>query len=262
MKKIEGVIFNKRAVKDNDVIISVLLRSGQRVSIYCHGGQSARRGKASLLELGFMNSYVTSGSPDKTLRLMEISSIWQHKNIRYSYELLSALSFICELIDQVTVQHCEDVRGDKQLFNYCSNAYYYLDQIDINKRFNILFLFLVKLMLQQGIFPALSNCMLSQEKLSTERPIILSAEHGGFVTHDALSRIIDNRAIALNDDRALLLLLREYVVGSFKEASSLSLTYSSYLYQILLFYCYQIGIDLKKFKTLSLIKDQAFLGSQ
>ncbi len=253
---LEGLIIKKVAVKDNDLLVSVLLRSGEKVSLYCHGGQSGRKGKASLLEIGMMNRYEVSAKRKdaSVLRVKEIQSIWQHQTIRYNFKIFAGLCFVVEISELIAVSYFSDGSEKDEtakLFNIISNTLFYLDHAEDNPLFSILTLFLIKLMQEQGVFPSLDRCVLTGEQIRAESIVSLHPAEGGFCMHDALS-VAGEKNIRENDI-ALCSLLRKSQYLSFKDIAQMDEQSFTVFYKVLSFFCYQLHQDINRFKSLNLL---------
>lgn len=259
---LEGLILKKVVVKDNDLIITVLLRSGAKVSIYCYGGQSSRKGKSALLEIGMMNKYeVSSKKKDGSVFVLkEVQNIWQYKSIRHDFKLFSALCFILELLSDVTLPyHHEDEQYIKSeaedLFKITSNAIFFLEKEAAKEQCSVLsvmFLFMIQLMQQQGVFPSLEDCVLTGDKLYPDARVCLHPREGGFCLLDALS--IKGETQRREDDDMLWGLLKTHQLGSFKQLQPIENLSFSHFHQLVHFFCYQINKELDSLNSLKLLK--------
>jgi DNA repair protein RecO len=250
---IEGLVLKKLPMKDNDLIVSVLTRGGAKASIYSYGGQSSRKGKSSLLDVGLMNCYevVAKG---RMLRLEEVTSIWQHQAIRHDFTHFSMLCFACELIEIIALPYDKENREQNtELFKVMSNFIFHLDSSNKEDSWKCLFLFLVQLMNVEGVFPDLHHCVLTGESIENFACSIYPAQ-GGFALNDALS-VKEGNIEHLVDDRMLKESMEVYQKSSFKKLSNLTSIQFVDIEKLLFFYCFQQHIEMSYLKSFQLLKD-------
>lgn len=249
---IEGLVLKRMPMKDNDLLVSVLTRAGLKASIYSYGGQSSKKGKASLLDIGLMNRYEVSAK-SRMMRLEEITSLWQHQNLRHDYDRFTMLCFVSELVELMALPFEFDAdEQNGELFKIVSNFVFYLDSADKKSSWKCLFLFLISLMTVEGIAPDLDRCVLTGESLEGFACSLYPLE-GGFALNDALS-VKEGSVEQLTDDRKLRDLMSFYQQGAFKQLNSLPEVDFFELLKSLNFFCFQQHIELSHLKSFSLLK--------
>ena len=188
--KVEGLILNKVSFKERDVIARLLLRNGLKISVRFFGARGTRRqGRASVVEVAHMLSLelAFSRGTSQLYCAKEWDLIWAPRNIRYHYTAFSTACFILEILDRVTVAcnlHDSVQDGERSfepLFAVASNALYRLDLAPQEDPGHHLLLFLGKLLLALGVFPARHHCGRCQRELESPLPLALDQEHGRFV---------------------------------------------------------------------------------
>lgn len=109
----EGLLINKTAYKERDLIVKLLLRSGNIGSFYVYGGQGGgKKQKPTLFELGAMlkvdikerKSSKIDGSD--LMVVSESARLWAPQNVRYNIQAfyLTCLYFeIFQKLDRKSV---------------------------------------------------------------------------------------------------------------------------------------------------------------
>lgn len=259
-QKIEGLILYRIPFKEKDLISRVLLRNGQKVSILFYGGRSTRKGKAPLLELGMMNEIQLSQTK-KTNELYgakEIKNIWSHQAIRENYKAYYLLCFQLELIDKLSVEcnlHQEEDYGNTLYdgnFRVLSNSLFFLEEAVKDNDFDpfvLLAMFLSKVLLEQGIFPEVNECIITGKSLSENRDdLILIQDQGGFSFKDAG---LDQQEFSQQNDRTLfdfLVCSKDLPYKNYRELDKFRGQIS--LLKLFQYICFQLNFEQSSFKTL------------
>jgi DNA repair protein RecO len=244
---LEGIVIKKVVVKDHDLLVVILNRQGNICDIYCYGGQSSRRGKSSLLEIGMMNRYSVSLRRNGSYVLKSAESIWSYKGIRFNYSLFSALAFICELASVLAIK-TDEQEQNRGLFNIFSNAIFYLDRMEERNVPGLLVLLVVKLIRFMGIMIDCENCVYSEKTLTAEDDLILNFSLGGF----GISKFYSD-GVQGESDRQLWKIVKVCSHTSFKQLPlqfDISIGHLNKLSQFLFF---QLNISLEQFNSLRLL---------
>jgi DNA repair protein RecO len=185
-------------LKERDLIINLLLRSGKRISILCYGGRGGgRRHRAGLLDLGYMLKFElqqtrSRGSSD-LVTAREWSSVWAHQHLRHHYQAFYLLAIFLDLVKRLSVEadlqdpHESDDQEQEGVFTVLSNAVFHLDErcsrADSNITINLhLVFFLIKLIYHSGIYPDTKSCLECHSSLVKARgELTFLLEQGGFL---------------------------------------------------------------------------------
>ncbi|OFZ77138.1 MAG: hypothetical protein A2451_14415 [Bdellovibrionales bacterium RIFOXYC2_FULL_39_8] len=196
--KLDGIIISKYPYRERDLIVRLLLRNGKKASVIFYGGKGGgSKKKSSILELGFLVEVELQKSREDSeiFTAKEWVLKWHHDNIRNNYQAYCLLCFFSEISERLALEaqfknyESEISSSDKEAgpFRVLSNALVYLEKSLSAREQNALFLpygqiliFITKLAVEMGVFPASDTCTLCGGDLEAIGPKILSAEHGGY----------------------------------------------------------------------------------
>jgi len=193
-EKVEGILISKIPFKERNIIGKLLLRNGKVISVLFYGGKGGGpKQKTSLLEFGYMFKITLQNLKNKTTELYSAKDwdiIWQHKTIRENHHAFYLMCFFLEMVKKISISdnlHDEHRLFDKHLegiFRVLSNALFFLEEAINQKSFyknSHLFLFLLKLTQESGIFPVIDKCIICNKSFINLKAIVLSSEQGGFI---------------------------------------------------------------------------------
>ncbi len=151
----EGLILKKIAYQDRHLIINLLLRSAQCLSVLCYGGQGGgKKQKVDQLQLGSLVSVNLNhrSQQSELVSGKDWKVQWVSNQIRKNHRRFFAQCFLLEVakVFAPTVTFADIEQQDSTEFSLLSNALYYLDQECERK---IILMYLTKMMFVQGIFP-------------------------------------------------------------------------------------------------------------
>ncbi len=258
--KIDGIILSKVPFKDRHAVCHILRRNGKKISVLFYGGLGGGKKKSSsILELGsaLKLELYHHRSTDHLYKSREWSPLWRHENIRRQYRSFTHLCFYLEFLQKVAVS--DDLSDEDQrckntgsLFSVGSNAIFFLEKSCVDRHYNPYFastLFLSKLLIAEGLFPEIHNCIVTGEKIAQKMQCLLLNDLGGFAMTHSLGR---SPSSTYNGETHLML-------RSFLHNTSL-LNYQTIeenrpletsCFYLLLDYClYQFHLTQKRFKTL------------
>lgn len=198
--KVEGIVLKKIPHRDQDLIVTLLLRSGHKISALFYGGRSCRKESgASIIEIGFLlqinltRPRHRSNSDSELYVAREWSLLWHHNSIRLSRPAYYLMAFYCDLLQGLSSHidlHQEFVAPDQvSLFRILSNGLYHLEgELKVKKEKKEqwelkahLGFFLSKLLFGLGVAPILDHCVFCDRPLDgTSPPYELSFTQGGF----------------------------------------------------------------------------------
>jgi recombinational DNA repair protein (RecF pathway) len=263
--KVEGIILSKTPYQERHLICRLLLRSGEKISAIFYGGQGGgKKKKSSLLEVGHLIKVEITRSK-KTAQIFSIkewSLVWHHDLIRNNHKAFYMLCFFLELSDKLVVEAdlfegtYEQNKNSDTIFKVLSNAIFHLERrlkFDEVLLENDLFTFIAKILIQEGIFPERTNCVLSGEVLNNIHEVVLLDEQGGFADSSCVN--IDMRDPRLSGEQAkeLWSLLCFVATMKYGEVDSLSVVSKNYSMRILDYLLYQLSWRKDEFKTVSLL---------
>ncbi len=161
--KIEGLILNKVPFKERDLICTLLLRSGKKLSVLFPGGMGGgKKKKSHNLEVGNLFSVELMGTfnrEKKIYKAKEWQLKWFHERMRNSYMAVCLLAFFVDFCKQSSVEASLEVESDLAgegefvgFFKVLSNALVLLESIQ-ERLWEQAFIFLAKLSLELGVFP-------------------------------------------------------------------------------------------------------------
>ena len=116
-----------------------------------------------------------------------------------------------------------------------------------------IFLFLSKLLIQEGIFPERNHCVLSGEDLKEVMQFVLLDEQGGFADSSCVNMdMLDSRLSTLQATELWHLLCRvaQSKYTQINEFDNIPQIFSSRLIDYLF---YQVNFEKREFKTISLL---------
>lgn len=258
-RNIEGIVLSKLPFQERHLICKILLRTGQKVSVLFYGGMGGgKKQKVTGLEFGHLIKITLAAGKRRgnLLTAKEWVVAWSHKEIRLSHRAFLSLCFYLELIDKVSVEaHYDelDLPTDHGAgpFKVLSNAIFYLEKASVDKNCSFLaqrFTFLAKLLIDQGVFPDLHECLLTGGDLGECSSIHLSAEHGGFVNLATLPIQEQNE-----NDWEVWQTLIQISSQKYQNLQTLVLDDINYLKKLFHFFCFQFHFEKRMFKTFDLL---------
>jgi recombinational DNA repair protein (RecF pathway) len=263
--KVEGIILSKTPFKDRHLICRVLLRSGEKISAIFYGGQGGgTKKKSSSLELGHLVKLelTRAKATAQIFSVKEWTLSWHHNEIRKNHKAFYILCFFLEVSDKVVVEanlfddHYDDSSKRGSMFKVLSNGIFYLEKRALSTKddFSVdLFIFLSKTLIEQGVFPERSHCVLSGHDLAEVSEMALLSEQGGFADASCLNSDMRDSKVNSKDSKDLWSFLCQSAIskyGDFEKVDNIPKEFSNRLVDYL---CYQIQMNRFDFKSLSLI---------
>ncbi len=265
-REIEGLILSKTKFQDRHLICKILLRSGKTVSVIFYGGQGGgTKKKSSILELGHMIQiqlkYKKSSNDDNVFNSSEWKLIWSHEKIREDHKAFYLMCFYLEVINKLSIE--EDIYSEhidfdtetKGLFRVLSNSLVHLNASVKSSTFDKdceLLIFIGKLLVELGVFPMRSNCVLTDKILHDERSLVLLNDKGGFAT--AMGLNIDEYSHAeSNSGRELWEKLGEISTKKYDEIDFKNINNPSTVKLAWQYLCFQFQLETSQFKTSSMV---------
>ncbi len=125
-------------------------------------------------------------STDSVYKAQEWKIIWAPNQIRSNFSAVSLMCLYFEIIYKLSLEeslHEEEDIHQSGLFSVLANGVFYLEHTVGANTFvkeQQLLLFLGKLVLEQGIYPRMKNCIFCDQILEKSRLAFLLFEKGGF----------------------------------------------------------------------------------
>lgn len=262
--KVEGIILSKTPFKDRHLVCRLLLRNGERISAIFYGGQGGgTKKKSSSLELGYLVKVeLTRAKPNSSIfSVKEWTLSWHHKQIRENHRAFYLLCSFLEVSDKLTVDanlfdslYEEQVLRDS-MFKVLSNSIFFLEKRVQEKKpiSNDLFIFLGKTLIDQGVFPERSHCVLSGVDLSYAEEISLLDEQGGFADIACLNQDMLDAKLSGRDAKNMWGLLCKVALEKYSDLQEIDNIPIHYSNRLIDYLCYQVQISRVDFKTFSLL---------
>lgn len=264
MDKVEGILLNKFPYQDKHIIGHLLLRNGVKLSVIFYGAQGGgKNNKGSILQLGhlFSVSFGQIKSHFEMLSAKEYSEKWQHKFLSINPRAFYLLCFFNEIIEKVSPSAGtpEDFNLDAQinggLFRVLSNSLFYLDKSCEDDSFDYektLFIFLVKTLVEIGIFPQTYSCCISGNTFEDSDAVVLLSENGGF----ANIQFVNAQEQRLTDGHLGAALRRNMIIVSqskYSNSMQLESVSMAMIRQVFNYLSYQLHLKPGELKTASLV---------
>lgn len=248
---IEGIVLGKTKIKESDLIVNLLLRSGKKQSVYIYGGAGGgRKNRGSVFELGYLvqgNILQNKKYNHQTITMSKSQIQWKHDNIRKNFKTFYSLNFVLELVKKIAVD--EDIElsndHDQELFSVLSNTIYQLNQESLKSQVNILSIFLQRIINYTGTLPNLDQCIICGENIERKEKTSLVLSEGGF-SHLTCS----NGRVS---DQGVRNLLIDLCQTRFQDINSLEQIEFSQLHEMFSYFCYQLDMDQNGFQTWSFL---------
>jgi DNA repair protein RecO len=253
----EGIILKKIPVKEKDLMLVVLLRCGQKISIYIYGGQGGgKTHRSGQLQLGNLLEFHLQ--PNKTGLQTDVHSVknwnvkWAHQKLRHNHLAFYSICFELEVMAKVSLEIPLDLDQDSQqqgMFNVLSNAIYHFDQM-LDDRVHLphqqVVMFMAKLLHHLGIYPEVEFCQFCQCELKNNPPR-LNME-GGFIC----SECAQGQKTEVQDAivHSLLWRIRHMRFEQFAELHSVD---KKTIERMLQYLCFQMQLKPSDFVSLALL---------
>lgn len=258
--KVEGIILSKVPVRDRDLIMNILLRTGESLSVFIYGGQGGPKHKSKSLELGHCFHFVL-GTPSSKVNsdvytVKEFKLAWYHQHIRYHFRAFGLLCFICEMAQKMAPKanlekghYATDEH--EGIFRVVSNALFYVEDALKKEIFHLdthLTLYLCKLIFELGITPNLMNCYFCEATLNGNK-VFFSVKEGAFICphcvhgQDTAGQVIEEQGSLLR----FLCLVWDLKYESYMELTSI--TSKNVMNSLFKFLCYQYEWSQRDFKS-------------
>lgn len=263
--KVEGIILSKTPFKDRHLICRLLLRSGEKISAIFYGGQGGgTKKKSSFLELGHLVKLelTRAKATAQIFSVKEWSLSWHHNEIRKNHKAFYLLCFFLEVSDKVVVDAnlFDDLYNDssnlESMFKVLSNAIFYLEKRALGSSDNFsvdLFVFLAKTLIEQGVFPERTHCVLSGHELTDVSEMALLNEQGGFADASCINEDMRDLKVNSTDSKKLWSLLCQVAISKYGEFEKIEDVPKEFSNRLVDYLCYQVQMNRFDFKTLSLL---------
>ena len=259
---IEGILLNKIPFKEKNIIGHVLLRNGHKLSVVFYGGQGGgKKHVGSTLQLGYLMSFSLTGRTKSHFEMLgssEYKEKWYHSHITNNVKAFYLLCFFNECLEKfaplATTPYDLEKESDEQvgLFRLLSNAIFRLEKMCRENSYRTeleLGIFLIKAMVELGVFPNVNICELSGESLSEDDKAFLSPEKGGFTLYNFLEphekKMVDDSS---QSTQGLHFKLGEVATHKYSELEDIEFSLSE-CKQLFSFICYQLNMTQNEFKT-------------
>ena len=190
-RSVEGLVLRKYPYGERHLVCHLLLRNGSKVSILFMGGRGGgKKLKPGVLELGYLIKVELRRSRSTASLAVagEWTPGWVHQNIRFHYRAFEMMCFFLELVGKIAVE--EDLHapaasggGHEKTFGTLANGLFYLEEKAATKCLTPAYeasLFVSKLLMAQGVFPVLRECVFCGVPLGPESAVTFISEQGGF----------------------------------------------------------------------------------
>ena len=253
---LEGLLIYKIPYQERHLIGHLLSRNGRLASVIFYGGMGGgKKKKSSSLELGHLLQVELSRSrPTMELyRAKEWKPLWVHKNIRHNYQTFSLMCFYLEAMrktcpaENLHDEHLQSVNIHEGGFRLLSNALFHLEKSASPDIRGKLFVFLAKLLIEQGLFPQRAYCALCEKELASCPELSLMFEHGSFVCFDCLPEQLGDGA----SGRELWELLGVVAQHKYGDLEGLNLVHIETLHTLFSYFCFQLHFGRRDFKSVS-----------
>ena len=259
--KVEGVVLSKIPYDERHLIVTLLLRTGRKISVVFYGGRGGgKKQKSSIIELGFMLAVELSQAKTNTeiYHAKEWSMIWHHDFIRNNHTAFYLMCFYLEIIKRISpIENLHDVHLENiemvGLFTSLSNALVHLEKSLKENAFYIhshAVIFLTKTLLHLGVFPEREQCTLCGIDLLGFNDMYLIPEEGGFACPPCVNQ---NKTHNVQSGRELWELIGHIAHTKYSELGPLKLEYKSLPKMLFHYFCFQFHFEEKDFKTASMV---------
>lgn len=263
--KVEGVILSKTPYQDRHLICRVLLRNGEKISAIFYGGQGGgKKQKSSLLEVGYLikMELTRAKTNAQIFSIKEWSLLWHHDEIRKNHRAFYVLCFFLELSDKLVVDanlfegNYENEINSESIFKVLSNAIFHLEKrVHLGKLdFQVdVFVFLSKILIQEGIFPERNHCVLSGENLKEVMQLVLLDEQGGFADSSCVNEDMHDSRLSTIQATELWHLLCRVALSKYTQINDFENVEKIFSSRLIDYLFYQVNFEKREFKTLSLL---------
>lgn len=220
--------------------------------------------KPTTLELGRMMRIELGHSKRSSdlYRAKEWKVLWSHENIRYNHRAFSTMCVFLELIASLSIEddlHDQLIDEDDTmvgLFRVLSNSLVHLENKVKEKSCDAgseLLIFLGKLLIEQGLFPARENCAFCDVELELHRNIYLVTDHGGFSCQDCQGSLESAVISDPQEGRELWELLGVIANQRYQDLGALKMEYQGSVRLLLHYFLYQFQFQEHQFKSLKMV---------
>lgn len=255
----EGIVVNKVAYKDRDLIAKVLLRSGTLGSFYIYGGQGGGKSqKPTMFEFGSMMKLNIKEAKTKKLDGAELFTVseyirtWEPQQLRYNIQAFYLCCLYFEIIQKAALPLTseEDYSSSQEtegIFSVLSNALFYLDDSLKKQKFDPaahLSLFMVKLLFHLGIMPDTGSCSYCGADLLESSGVIFQADQGQFACHHCVSG---------ESQKGLLLRVKKAYQTRYQDYAALEGYIFNECDKLIQFFCHHFHLRPLELKSYSLL---------
>ncbi|WP_164848325.1 DNA repair protein RecO [Halobacteriovorax sp. HLS] len=262
--KVEGIVLSKTPFQDRHLVCRLLLRNGEKISAIFYGGQGGgSKKKSSFLEVGHLIKVeiTRAKTTAQIFSIKEWSLSWNHNQIRKNHKAFYMLCFFLELADKLVVeadlfngQYDEGV-NEENIFKVLSNGIFYLEKNASTKDefYTDLFVYISKILIQEGIFPERNHCVLSGEELISIERMSLLDEQGGFADSSCVNQESLDVRINPESTRELWNILCVVALTKYGEMEKVGEVPKSFAVRLIDYLFYQISVEKNEFKSMSLV---------
>lgn len=188
--------------------------------------------------------------------------LWSHEKIRNNYQAFSLLCLFLEIMAELSPgadlsdQHLEVDDGMEGLFRVLSNAIFHLEKRAELKTTDVkteLFIFLSKLLIEQGLFPIRDGCAFCDTELKNLSTLFLVPDHGGFSCHECTTHLDESGQVNKREGRELWELLGGVANQRYQDLFELRIEDNEALYSLLHYFNYQFHFHPNTFKSLKMV---------
>ena len=246
--------------QERHLIGHLLSRKGRLASILFFGGMGGgKKKKSSCLELGHMLQVeLTRSRPTLELyRAREWRPLWVHENIRHNYQAFSLMCFYLETMrktcpaENLHDENLQSVNVNEGGFRLLSNALFHLEKSTSSDVRGKLFIFLTKLLIEQGLFPQREHCVLCARALIPCSQLYLMSHHGSFACFDCIQSEERSEVGDGASGRELWELLGTVAQHKYSDLGGLKLVRVEAVHMLFSYFCFQLHFGHKDFKSVS-----------
>lgn len=195
-------------------------------------------------------------------KVKEWSPLWSHENLRNNYQAFSLLCLYLEIIGELSPSadlsdpHLEVDDSMEGLFRVLSNAVYHLEARATEKKTDTkteLFIFITKLLVEQGVFPIREGCAFCDVELKNLSTIFLVPDHGGFSCDECIGHLDETSQVNKREGREVWELLGSVANQRYQDLMELKIQDTDALYSLLHYFNYQFHFHEKTFKSLKMV---------
>ncbi len=254
----EGIVINRVAYKERDLIVKLLLRNGLLGSFYIYGGQGGgKHHKPSIFEPGSMMKIQIRETKSRNMEgtellvAQEYSRLWEPTHVRHNIQAFYLICLYFELVMKIAPTHqgeAHTVTNETEgIFSVVSNALFHLDTSLQKQNFEAhqqLMLFMVKLLHHMGIMPDTDNCGYCRSNL---------LEADGAVFLPAEGQFSCDKCASAENEKGFLLRIKKGYQTRFQDYSEFLGTSFHESDRLIQYFCHQFHLKTMELRSYRLL---------